>query len=67
VDAKDLSTPGTAPAAVAAAAPAKKGQAAGYSKAELLAAEAAHHLQSVMQLLPAMQKEKYVGKMGSCR
>jgi hypothetical protein len=70
VDAKDVTSPGTAPAAAAAAAaanPGKKGKVAVYSKAELLAAEAAHHLHTAMQLIPAMQKEKYVGKMGSCR
>jgi hypothetical protein len=66
VDAKNVTSPGTASAA-AAAKPGKKGKQAVYSKAELLAAEAAHHLHTAMQLLPAMQKEKYVGKMGSCR
>jgi hypothetical protein len=65
-DAKDVTSAGTAPAA-AAAKPGKKGKVAVYSKAELLAAEAAHHLHTAMQLMPAMQKEKYVGKMGSCR
>jgi hypothetical protein len=72
VDATAASSPGASPAAgdVAAAAAASKpgkGKAVEYSKAELLAAEAAHHLHTVTQLLPAMRKEKYLGKMGSCR
>jgi hypothetical protein len=68
LDAKDASPPEAAAAAgaVAAAKPAKS-KAAAYSRAELLAAEAAHHLHTVAQLVPAMRKEKYIGKIGSCR
>eukprot|EP00882_Tetradesmus_deserticola_P006248 GHRQ01006576.1.p1 GENE.GHRQ01006576.1~~GHRQ01006576.1.p1 ORF type:complete len:425 (+),score=171.70 GHRQ01006576.1:372-1646(+) len=67
LDIKDVSTPDPAAAAVPAAEKPGHSKQAAYSKAELLASGAAHHLHAVTQQLPATQKERYIGKMGGCR